>query len=680
MPISLKHLRHDSTHQAALRNSIYLRQQKTKVTKSEASSSQVARESTCISNNGVNCFEKETKDEQQLGIHDSSVDLVAQILAKDTAYGNALRQVEFGRSQRQQRRKSEKQDMGVETLDTVTTSHEDLEFLERTFQEAHLALQDTLHQIPNYVDTELLNDFDDDDNVERSRLEEACSGREMENIYHVDNNGISMEAQHKNDKQSTACHHTKIARSSGGVQQEDVMFCIGGYDRLCSPSPDVSGDIDMLVWTDAGLDLRCSLQQAWDKWLLGLVPQGEQQSTMSSAAASTIDVKNELTSVMNTFRQWRFPSSSPAGNDDYDDESTAWRTLLHSMKGTTLYDRVLPQCHVLYRSGAGRSSSISSHLSSNNGVQVKGKRQKSMYQKQPWYDAIESEQVEGLFLTGPLVAADSRPLQIHWMRLLQSFYQNLIVSTEEMHDNSDKEKGDNMKQYDIKWYRKWMKVVAVPASQLAPAEASRLVLLGKLPQTNETIELAYLSNLYDYCSLDIRHGNSAVLQTVECSGNKNNSLTKATTLTANVHVVRGVLFRQSHALAWMLAWNRHSSSCFLPNQQGEPNNRIENNNSTGDYVWIPHSIQKHMPTHAKTIPFVRKRRVNAKGKQFVEQLSAAKPFRRREGNDSDITALKSASTLRPTKEQIHLEALSCPFFFLPFYGKPGFDKNGKSSG
>ena len=622
MPISLKHLRHDATCQAALRQSIFLRKQ------------QQQQPTPPIAPAHTNIDAVESKQSNDDNDND---DIVRQVLMKDAEYGNALRQVEACRSRRRKK--------------DPTAKAEELQILERVLEETQLNVQEALCQLPNYVDIDISPD--DHDFFTKDEDKKTQGGTTIARVHDEPPN-----SRRKDNSRSRQL-------------QEDVLFCIGGYEYL---------DHETVVWTDAGCELQQAFQRAWEEWLLDVKQQQQQHQQRHPLPDVNLD-QEQSTTLMTTLRQWRFPASVMEVNN------SAWEAVLHSMKGTSLYDRVLPQCHLVYSCGSSTNQNIDKvrrnggklllqpeqkqeQQQPTNGPQSSSRKQQPGKRKQQWYEDIQSEVVEGVFLTGPSLTADSRPLQLHWMKVLQSFYHSLIVTRTSTTNEEDI--GHN--ESTSCTHNQWTDIVAVPPSELDPSEASRLVLLGKQPSTHEMIELAYMSNLQDFCSLDIRHGNST-LQSVRSSSTtttctNNGSSTKAVTMvakwTASVHVVRGLMSRHSNSIAWMLAWNKK--------RDDDSKDDKNNNTSNSSYVVIPPRLQKHMPLHhAKTIPFVRRRRVSINGKHFVEQLTSTNPSpaTRKNRDDQNGSAITFSSTTqqRLSKEQIHMEALSCPFFFLPFFFK-----------
>jgi len=258
----------------------------------------------------------------------------------------------------------------------------------------------------------------------------------------------------------------------------------------------------------------------------------------------------------------------------------------------------------------------------------------------PWFEAIESDQVEVLFLTGPSLSVDSRPLQLHWIQLLQNFFQSLIVNQQSPYAGFNL---DNL-----------FCVEALPPSQLDAEESSRVVLFGKLPAgTNDKIELACLSNLLDYISPDIRHGNSTMRTT------KNNK--SAATITASVHVVSGILCTHSKTLAWITAWN----ASVAKESENQPSGVVlpESLHNDDSLSLASRKTPQSAASQPQTIiPYVRRIRVNAKGKKTVETLSQGKESSQQKDHTKRSTGLP-----QPSREQILMEAQSCPFFFLPMY-------------
>ena len=604
MPISLKQLRQDPHRQQALRSSLELRQRR-----------------------------RRHGDEEERPPDDNhTVVDVNQLLDNHATYTRLLHQVEVGRSQRKQEQQRQRRKLSTspskqpqqeeQDPSLCTISAPKLQQLEQSLEELHSTIQDQLHRLTNYVDTEL----------EHHLLLRQTTDNEKET--------------HQNSRATTTT--TKLNVHQSLLQenpQEDVLFAIGGYERLCLGRNDIVSNNQtknnnnkptLWVWTDTGVELQTALQHAWKEWL-----HAQRQKDVASS-------ENHLhESFLRSVHSWNFPVSSVAARQGSDSSlcGSHWETVLQSLEGTTLYDRVLPQCHFLYSASCRMSQCFPCSTSPAMPPKHTAK-QKKQQQQQPheWLECLESPHVEGLFLTGPSLSADSRPLQVQWMEWLQSFYTNLIVTstTQDMDPSSQ-----------------CMQVIAVPPSQLEAFEASRLVLVGTLPHSKQTIELAYLSNLLDYCSLDIRHGNSPQASVQQTTAKNHNGDDKVpihrnhkvvTKTAASVHVVRGVLCRSANAMAWMLAWNYHHD----PNQNTA-------------HVVLPQSIQQHLFRTPPKIPIVRRKRVNGKGKTIVEHVSVTKsPNPTTKGAQPRVDKLVVPNQ-RLTKDQIRAEALSCPFFFLPFY-------------
>ena len=408
---------------------------------------------------------------------------------------------------------------------------------------------------------------------------------------------------------------------------DDVLFCIGGYESFSMPQQSQSPTVP--VWTTVGMDLNRVVERAWDQWL-----HQQQQKALHASILDQQEASQDTTS--SPWKQWRFPATI---------DTPGWQMILHSLKGETMYDRSLPQCHFFY---GKKGDALLAQQSTST---AKSKKKKS---KLAWLDDIESNAVEVLILTGPSLSVDSRPLQLQWLHNVIEFYASLLHGTTG-NDNSNLHNMNDL--FDV---------YIVPPDQLKSCESSKIILYGKLPQVSDTskskqsssndsrIALASLSNLQEYESGDIRHGNS----TLRSGHNQYNTAT----LTAAVQVIQGTLCRTANTVAWMAAWNAQSRGLVLPPSLAKMYKK------TG-----PVDPSVSVSTHHATIPYVRRVRTNAKGKRSVENFDVTNQAKKK-GNKKEC-GTRLGAVAQPSVEQIRMERLTCPFFFLPFHGQGNEDTN-----
>jgi hypothetical protein len=154
-----------------------------------------------------------------------------------------------------------------------------------------------------------------------------------------------------------------------------------------------------------------------------------------------------------------------------------------------------------------------------------------------------------------------------------------------------------------------------PAEDLELAEASRLVLVGQ-PPTGGSLELASLSNLLDYSSSGIMHGSSI--------GGKQ-----------RVHVLLGHVYLD-RILAFLV-------------QAG------------ADETGVSVSFGHHKLLRNK-LPYIQKVQKGKGGRPIVTNLDS-----RSNPPPEKPLSIGEVGSRRPTRDEIKLESLTCPFGFLPFY-------------
>jgi uncharacterized FlaG/YvyC family protein len=411
-----------------------------------------------------------------------------------------------------------------------------LQKLKDNLRQAQGELNDLLFRIPNYIDTE---------------------------IHTMIENDTEKEIQ----QEDMVTKNNNKSRKDGDIV-EQLMFCIGGYERLGRAT----------ALTQRGTNLFGAVEQ----WM---IQSCHEMSEM--VMTESFELLAMLPMDTATYQRQCGATSSPQ-NHHLDDTIMApsWISLVehHLARDEAYFDRSLPQAYVLTCRDAVCHDSLP----------FKSSRQSAWYQ-----DLSIQHNIQILSMTGPSLALDSRRLQIAWMNHLRNAYQQLAPKSR-------------------------LQIRSVPVSALSPNEASRLVLEGFMPHDIKPIQLASLSNLLDYCSAGLRHGNSIDKR--------------------NVHLLQGSVCRVGLAVEWML------QHCQL----GENH----------DGIVLPDCLE-----HQATISFCRRIVKKKDGRQFVQSISIPKPLPAATNVSDQYETLifGDDTTMAMTPERIRLEAASCPFDFLPFY-------------
>ena len=345
---------------------------------------------------------------------------------------------------------------------------------------------------------------------------------------------------------------------------DQIMFSVGGCEQL--------GNLHVV--TRLGRDLLQSVEE----YLV---------QSCSLAEMELLEMPLTLPEGESIIRKRWYPLSDDS--DTTTISAPSWLSLVdqHLTRNESYFDRVLPQAYFMSCRGASERRLPQSTTPLHS----------------CWYeDLAVQHQLQVLVVTGPSLAIDSRPLQLEWLERLERAYRQLAPHVD-------------------------LRIRAIPAPDLMPTEASRLVLEGCVSRQNkqQVVVLATMSNYLDFCSTGLRHGNSIDKR--------------------NVHLLHGTVCRAGLAVEWML------QHC----QQSE----------TGDSVQLPECIRQ-----GERLVF-RRRIVKKKGgKTFVQAIPVARPpvahpeptilpaLGVHKHNDAELTA---------TPERIRQEAASCPFDFLPFF-------------
>ncbi|GKZ00184.1 hypothetical protein MPSEU_000971400 [Mayamaea pseudoterrestris] len=377
------------------------------------------------------------------------------------------------------------------------------------------------------------------------------------------------------DNQQTRTHNDETVNQ--------IMFCIGGYEQLGTH----------IILTGRGRGLL----QAMEQYMIEScqeMPAVVKSEVLDMPLMLPIDAASyqKRCGVVSPFHQCLSDGSIMA---------PSWMSLVehHLPLNDTYFDRSLPQSFLL-------SCTDCMHRTPPT---LQTQRQSSWYRDLPLHQDLQV-----LLVTGPSLSIDSRRLQISWMEHLRDVYQQLAPTSR-------------------------LRIRSIQPADLSSAEASRLVLESYMPTTGSaisssskvdnqlTIELASTSNLLDYCSDGLKHGNS---------------MDKG-----NVHLLHGSVCNVGFAVEWML---QHCKTVDHGCQG----------------ILLPNCIQ-----HGAEINFCRRFIKKKGGKQFVQaiplpaQQAVVAPT---SGHDANATfGSGSDDVCGPTIERIRKEAASCPFDFLPFY-------------
>ena len=306
----------------------------------------------------------------------------------------------------------------------------------------------------------------------------------------------------------------------------------------------------------------------------------QQQQKMTTTTAATIQ-EWHLPESMETLSSNQYhemlgcsssSSSSSSPNDENGQPQTqqqqvqvpSWLTILRKLTKNnghhhqTMFDRQLPAVHLLLQTKTAATTAATKVDAVNVVIDDeretarrsswkthrRGGRQSNKQERRriAVADAAVEQRISILVLTGPSLAADSRPFQKQIAQTIQTLFQQLLLL-----DDDDDEAASLTT-------RKQVRVRAIPATDLLPSESSRLVIEGFLPEgrrgrgksaTNSTatsssnnspVVLAYLSNMQDYCiGREIRHG----------------------TTKEGLHVLHGMICSVNETMDWMC---RHRAS------------------------------------------------------------------------------------------------------------------------
>lgn len=412
--------------------------------------------------------------------------------------------------------------------------------LQEQLSAAQSILNQKLERLPNWVDLDLRNGDDYEGSAETTTYD-----------------ATSTSARSSNDKEMIPA---------------DPIFCLGGYQELSSNN-------DCVVLTGTG----CELASALTNFFIETLQQ----------------VASELASNVT---RYNLPAALPSQQQQQLTVPT-WKMILERQHGMLLWDRQLPQIHMLQCTGmdAGdprETARIQSWNRPQNSSRSESKRP-------PWHQKVQpQQQLQILALTGPSLAADSRPLQRQLMERVRAIYQQLA--------------GDNGSTK--------VRTRVVPPTELAQMESSRLVVEGCCwPRTTNQrppVCLAYLSNLQDYY----------------CCGSSTSKIRHGTTK-EGIHVVQGTLCSIAETLEWVC--QAHASA---------------------DRVPLPRLLR----LSESSLAYVHKVTIKKGGKKVVEGIPAA-ASKNEAKNDTKDLRFGEVDVLQPTPERIRAEALSTPFGFLPFY-------------
>lgn len=323
----------------------------------------------------------------------------------------------------------------------------------------------------------------------------------------------------------------------------------------------------------------------------------------------------------------------------------SWITLLSRLRqqeSGVYWDRQLPKVFLLSctSTAAGGGSSSSDHCVDKNdraAATGRGRGKKSEASAaRAWPERLAvRERLRFVALTGPSLAADSRPLQGRIADRVRALYLALL---RERPDGADDEDGGGSGNRAAA-----VRIRALAASELRPMEASRLVVEGYVAADRPPVGLACIANLLDYGTRQAwRHG-----------------ATKE-----GLHVLRGTVCDAAATMEWLaaVAAADHTTTArtglALPRALG-----------LGD----------------RRLPYTRRVVVSQHGKRLVEDVVVVV----NDGDDDDNTTNGDRAvvvvprpppppplpdrrgdarpTAPPTPERIRAEARSSPFGFLPFY-------------
>jgi hypothetical protein len=451
-----------------------------------------------------------------------------------------------------------------------------------------------------------------------------------------------------------ASTHDRIATNGVFSKQQkpsrttrDVMFEIQGYEQC-------QGPLEGCLLTGLGAEL-C---QAVYRYLLDSINNFDIKG-IDTKRASNLGGDHQHSNPQESVRTWHVPSRSFISPHAYHDswgchspclacnalENTpacrvpTWRAFLQPSSAIVpnrLLDRELPQLHVLCIHPT--PSIVDTCNDTQQETHISNHKKKKPVQR--WYQQVSLHafpcptELQLLFLTGYSLEVDSRPLQHQWMDYMHQCFQTLVPHAS-------------------------LRIRPVAPHELAGSEASRWVLestsvplshnANGFSDPDNVLVLASMSHCTDYVSAHIRHGNTGQA----------------------VHVLHGTLGPVPHIVEWML---QHSATCT-------------------EGVHLPSVLQlsRHctIPTVATdatvsphpaliVIPYRRRLTMSSKGRPVVEIFTEkAMPTAKTDDHTKSTTlaaapkqqeqGLLSPHVLKPSLEQIQLEALSCPFSFLPFF-------------
>lgn len=521
--------------------------------------------------------------------------------------------------------------------------------LQDAHQHAETKLKIALDQLPNFVD----------DQVHHAVL--LLSKKEEHK-----QNGTHHHATTKREEEGRDSSNSRSEKSDNtAIVQIDPLFCLGGYEPICSTA--TKHATAAVVLTDIGLDFLFAL----DQLAFSEIQKIQLPTTISATKIIRIEVPSCMPLPLQEYQSmWGISSSSDArgelstGNNNKNSDRTAfgaadsllplinapsWMSiLLHRHAKRTYMDRELPICNILQSSCTDVPNG--KHHDAREEVRLKSWDGSKRNNKEvPWFRRLACgahRQIELLILTGPSLLADSRPMQLEVIDRMKQFYQQLLVSK-------------NRADRDISN----LCIRAVPANELLLAESSRVVLEGTLVRGSNvaagiqgeiigTVCLGYVSNFQDYCSKNIRHGNTK----------------------ESVHVLHGCFCSLPETLEWLLQLSTGQDCVELPPAL------LSIPNCRPSQQLLPFSSH-----HQQRLHYRRKIVASKKGgKKRVEQLPAHQPRGGQHGNirntgskgidcnghlqhclDGRQKALLEGA--QPTPDEIQLEALSSPFGFLPFF-------------
>jgi len=325
---------------------------------------------------------------------------------------------------------------------------------------------------------------------------------------------------------------------------------------------------------------------------------------------------------------------------------STWKALLQAQHGSTLWDRQLPQIHLLQCTTTDDAPRVLENHQQETTTHITHQRSNKKQQRTPWFHKLQpAKQIQILALTGPSLAADSRPLQRQLMEQVLDLYQQLASSTA------------TTTHGDVK--QSLVRIRAVPAQELLPMESSRLVVEGwtattanatnnkrtKRQESSSPVCLASLSNLQDYCTNDtkhckIRHGTKE-----------------------NLHVLQGTLCRVGEVMEWLCQTHATAAGVELPRPL-----RVGKQQQLEQQLSFNKSSQQ-----PQLLPYTKKVITSAKGgKRIVVEVPFSPTTTAPSPSSSSLSEQQKKTTSdannnNPTTMRIHTEALSSPFNFLPFY-------------